>query len=170
MSGLGLPDLEHDVPSRKVDVHVDFIAAGVERRMDRQVLEVGRRIVRHLVAVGIDGLGEVSLTVEHADRDERDVEIARRLAMVAGENAETARVDLKAFMQAELGAEIRDQVLVRIEILGDGRFGALLMIGVVTREDAVVVLHEHAILGRVVQPFLRDAPQEDLRIVAAGFP
>ncbi len=90
--------------------------------------------------------------------------------MVAGEDAEAAGVNLEAFVEAELGAEIGDQILVRIEILEDIGAGALLMVSVVARQDAVVVLHEHAVLGGIVQPFLRQAPQEYLGVVAAGLP
>ena len=90
--------------------------------------------------------------------------------MVAGEDAEAAGVNLEAFVEAELGAEIGDQILARIEILEDIGAGTLLIVCVEARQDAVEVLHEHAVLGGVVQPFLRQTPQEYLGVVAAGLP
>ena len=54
------------------------------------------RVVRELLAVAVDPLVEVALPVEQPDRDERQLEVARRLAVVAGEHAEAARVDRAA--------------------------------------------------------------------------
>ena len=46
---------------------------------------------------------EVALRVHEADADERHAEVAGLLAVVAGEHAETARVDRQRLMQRELG-------------------------------------------------------------------
>src|SRR5439155_13513801 len=56
-----------------------------------------------LPAVSIEPLPEISLVVVQTDADERDAEIRRALDVIAGEDAETARVDRNRFVEAELG-------------------------------------------------------------------
>ena len=99
-------------PTRQFDLYAQLaILRSRTAGVDRQIGEIGRRVVGHLVAVRVDGLGEIALAVQQADPDERDVEIAGRLAVVAGQDAETAGVDLETFVETEFGAEIRDQVI-----------------------------------------------------------
>ena len=56
-----------------------------------------------LHAVLVDLLFEVAVPVEQSDRDEIQVEIAGRFAMIAGENAEAAGVIRNRFVKTELG-------------------------------------------------------------------
>jgi len=51
-------------------------------RLDRQRLEVGVEVGGLLVAVTVDGLREVALPVEQADRDEGQAAVTGRLAVV----------------------------------------------------------------------------------------
>src|SRR3989442_11142489 len=51
-------------------------------------------------------------------RSERDAQVRRRLALVAGEDAETPGVDRHRGMQPELGAEIRDRPVDELGIRG----------------------------------------------------
>ena len=74
-------------------------------------LEIGVVVLGALAALAVDRLHEVALAVEQAHRDERQLEVARRLAVVAREDAEAAGVDRQALVHAELGAEVRDQVV-----------------------------------------------------------
>jgi hypothetical protein len=46
---------------------------------------------------------KISLRVHEADPDEGDAEVARLLAMVAGEDAQAARVNGQRLVQRELG-------------------------------------------------------------------
>ena len=62
------------------------------------------------VALAVDRLREVALAVEESHADERQPHVARGLAVIAGEDAEAAGVDRQALVQAELGAEVRDQI------------------------------------------------------------
>ena len=57
----------------------------------------------------VEPLAEVALVVVQADADERNAEIRCALDVVAGENAEAARVDRQRFVQPELGREIGDR-------------------------------------------------------------
>src|SRR5581483_10490447 len=64
-----------------------------------------------LAPVALDALAEVALWVEEADADEGDAQIAGLFAVVAGKNAQAARVDRQRLMQPELGAKVRDGVV-----------------------------------------------------------
>ena len=107
-----LPDLDEHfaLRERRFDAQVAPVRA---HRLDRQVVEVRVVVLGALAALAVDRLHEVALAVEQADGDERQLEVARRLAVVAGEDAEAAGVDRQALVHAELGAEIRHQVVAR---------------------------------------------------------
>ncbi len=170
VAGLGLPHLEHDPAPGQGDEDVDLLAIVQPCRTDGQVTEIGRRVMGDLVAVAVDGLGEIALAVEHAHRHEGDAQVAGRLAVVPRQDAQAAGIEWQALVQAELGAEVGDQVLVRIQVLLDTAAGLLAMIGVVGHQDAVVILQEDPVLQRGLQPLLGDAAQEHLGVVAAGLP
>ena len=73
-----------------------------------QLVDVGLEILFALPSVFVQSLEEVSLSVEQADADERDVEIGCAFDVVAGEHAEAAGVDGERFVQSELGREVGD--------------------------------------------------------------
>ena len=75
-------------------------------------VRVDALVVLGLAALGVDLLPEVAAAVEQADADERDPELGRGLQMVAGEDAEAARVDRQPLVQPELHAEVRDEEVV----------------------------------------------------------
>jgi hypothetical protein len=105
----GLPDLHFHPAAGQLDEDVDLLALLVHRRMDGQVVEFGIGIGGDLVAVVVDALGEVALAVEQAHGHEGQAHVRRGLAMVAGQDAETAGIDGKALVQTKLGAEIGDR-------------------------------------------------------------
>src|SRR5882672_7616475 len=105
----GLPDLGVCDASAERYVDDQLGAVAGTRHLDRKVAEFGVAVFGTLMAIAIDGLDEVSLAIEQADADEGQVAIAGRLAVIARENAKTTRIDRQAFMDAEFGAEIRDQ-------------------------------------------------------------
>ncbi len=82
---------------------------------------------RFLHAVLVDLLIEISVSIEQADGDEIEVEVAGGFAMIAGENAETAGVIRDRFVKAELGGEIGDRFLERAA-------GAGFSVGILARE------------------------------------
>ena len=79
------------------------------RRLHRQQPVIDVEVVLVLPAVAVEPLPEVALVVVEADADERDAEVGRALDVVAGEDAEAARVDRQRLVQAELGREVRDR-------------------------------------------------------------
>ena len=76
---------------------------------ERQAGQVVVRVVVLLVAVGVDRLAEVALAVEEPDADGGQGHVAGRLHVVAGQDAETARVDPERLVEAVLGAEVGDR-------------------------------------------------------------
>ena len=96
-------------PPGERDLDVQLGAGLARDRLDRQVVEVRVVILGLLRALAVDRLAEVALAVEKAHADERQPHVARGLAVIAGEDAEAARVDRQALVQAELGAEVRDR-------------------------------------------------------------
>ncbi len=73
-----------------------------------QALPVVDGVALALPAVVVERLAEVPLGVREADADERQAEVARGLQVVAGEDAEAARVDGQALVQAVLHGEVGD--------------------------------------------------------------
>ncbi len=62
-----------------------------------------------LPALAIEALPEVALVVVEPDADERDAEIRCALDVIAGQDAEAARVDRQRLVEAELGGEVGDR-------------------------------------------------------------
>src|SRR5207248_1052693 len=90
-----LPYLHRELASGEGELDRE-VAAAFLHRVDRQIAELGIVIVGALAPLGIDRLDEVALAIEEAHRDERQLEIARRLAMISGEDAEAAGVERQA--------------------------------------------------------------------------
>ena len=107
-------DLRH--PHRRVhlavgelDAHLERRAVAAARASQRQLVRVEVGLGVLLVPIGVDLLAEVAAPVEEADADERQRRVRRRLAVVAGQDAEAAGVDLHRLVDAELGAEVGDR-------------------------------------------------------------
>ena len=170
MADLGFPELGLNGPAGEFDGHQNVLAMGVEDRRDRQVVEVGIVVGRVLLAVGIERLLEIALAVKQADADERQAHVAGGFAMVASKNAEAAGVDRQAFVKAEFGAEIGDQVVVLERVTMHVRHVGHLVIGVVGGQDAVEGAEEDRIFGRGFEAFLVGALEEGFRVVIGRLP
>jgi hypothetical protein len=165
----GLPDARpHFAPrERHRDVEIRPVLPAHGR--DRQVVEIRIEILGALGALAIYGLDEVALLVEQPHRHERQLAVARRLAVVAGEDAEPAGVDRHALVEAELGTEIRDEVALGEErrvLLGY----RLRVVGIEGGEHAVETRQEYGIGRRRRQPLLVQALQHRLGAVSHGVP
>ena len=169
MADARLPDVHPDAASRKIEVDAQALAVDVHR-LDRHVAEIRGHDLRDLVAVAVDGLGEVAVVVQQADADEGNAEVAGSLAVVAGEDAEAAGVDREALVQPELGAEVCDEVVVRIQELPALGPRVAFHVGVEAAQHAPVFLEVAAVLGGLVEDGLRHAAQEYARIGAARGP
>src|SRR5512136_2293835 len=102
----GAPD--PDSPSLEIHFAVpDFYSTDnrvsllVSHQRDRQSRGIIRRIAFDLPSLGRNLLLEIALAVEQRNADKREAEVAGRFCMVAGEDAQTTRVDPETFVQAE---------------------------------------------------------------------
>jgi hypothetical protein len=144
-------------------------AVGERRGRDRQVVERRLDVLRALVALEIDRLDEVPLAIQEAHRDERQAPVARRLAEIAGEDPEPARIDRQALVNAELGAEVGDEPAMLLGAAGRPAQG-LLHVRVERRHDPVEIVEEDRVRRRGDEPRLVDALQQRLGIVAHRVP
>ena len=151
-----LPHAQRYFTSGQRNADAELLSAVRVHELDGQLGEVGIGIRDVLAALGIDRLLKITLPIQQADADERNAHVARGLAAVAREDAESARVDRQAFVEAELRAEIRNQVAFRQTGLRDAR-RALAVVRVVRRQDAIEIVEEHRIIGRRAQTRIIDA-------------
>ena len=86
----------------------DFVAVGVASAHHRQIVDLGDGIVFVLPAGTVEHLPEVALPIEQPHRHQRQFEVARGFQVVAGEDAEAARKDADALVDAEFEREVRD--------------------------------------------------------------
>ena len=132
------PDADVVAPDRgghrlagQVDLDGDGLAVQAER------LRVDRRVGLGLAALSAQPLGEVAAAIEEAHADERQPQLGRGLQVVAGEDAQAARVDRQADVDAELHAEVRDQqVVALVRLRPPGRGAARLLQRVQDRDEA----------------------------------
>ncbi len=94
---------------------------------NREVMKILVQTDGVLHAVLVDLLPEIAVPVKQAYRDKIEVEIAGRFAVVAGEDAEAARVVRDRFVKTKLGGEISDRFV-------QGGAGAGFAVGVFPRQ------------------------------------
>jgi len=100
-----------------------------------------------LPAVGLNLLLEVTIFIERADANERDPEVARGLAVIAGEHAEAAGVNAQAFVKAEFGREINKRAaLVAGMVLGEPAVVERLHVRLEFAPHGLVHAEEHLVL------------------------
>ena len=90
------------------------LPVGRHRRLDRRVGPVQMLVAFFLPPFGRDVLMEVTLRVHEPHADERHAEVARFLAVIAGQNAEPAGVDRQRLVDRELRGKVRDRLAVKV--------------------------------------------------------
>ena len=158
-----LPDLDEDVACGKSDRHLQVAPFGVFDRSERQGVEIVHRVAFLLPPVGVEQLPEIALLIQQAKADQRIVLVARRLQMVAGENAQTAGIDRQALGEPVFGGKVSDQVAV------SGRI-ALVRPPVVRFAGAAVQRQVAGIARRSGQGRLRNTAQHQDWIMAGFAP
>ena len=123
-----------------------------------------------LVAVGVERLVKVALMVEQADADEGQAHIAGPLAVVAGKDSEAAGVDRQALMEAELGAEIGDQVVALEPLAVDVGHVGQFVVAAVGRDHAIQRADEDRILGGGFEALLVGSLEKRLGVVVGRLP
>jgi hypothetical protein len=98
---LRFPDLGHERGAGQVHLHPH-----VFDRLERHHVGVEVHVALALPAVGVELLAEVPVLVEEPDTGQRDAEPAGRLEVIAGEDAQAARVLGQGLGDPELGGEV----------------------------------------------------------------
>src|SRR5436309_2472973 len=118
------------------------------------MIEILIKVNRRLNAVLIDLLPEIPMPIQQANRNEIQIEIARRLAVVASEYAETAGIIRDRFVKTEFSGEIGDRIF-------DCAPGPRLSVSVVSSEifleflkDLLQFTQESFVLCKLLQPGL----------------
>ncbi len=169
MADAGVPELDFERPARQLDVDADLGSVGIEHRRHRQVVEIRVLVDGLLVTLAVDLLLKVSLAVEQPHADERQTQVAGGLAMVAGEYAQSSRIDRQAFVEAEFRAKIGNQVVFaehrRVTVAPSVR-----QVSVVRRQHALVAGEKTRVRGGFRQPALVDTLEQHLGAVAYAVP
>ena len=156
-----LPDAHRDARARAPG-HVTrtSLPSRFSASDERRAARIDRRVLRHLLAAAVDALMEIAVPIQQPHGDERQPQIARGLAVVAGEHAQAARVDREALVPAVLGAEVGDQVAL-LEPVAEA--GAAAEVGVERRQDSPVLVDEARVRRRMLEDALIDGAQEQPR-------
>src|SRR5438477_1405394 len=154
----GLPYANRYEPFGELDTYAQFGAVFFGEQRYWQLVEVGIRIGGLLIAFAVDGLEKIALAIEQSNAHQRDAHIARSLAVVAGENTQSAGVDGKALVKAELGAKVCDEIVAR-ENVRAVRADLLRVVRVVCRQRPVQVGAKNRIVACLAQSLLVDLPQ-----------
>jgi hypothetical protein len=85
-----LPDLGTNGSAAGGDFNDDGLAVEADGGLHGELLDIGFEILFALPSFFVETLKEISLTVEEAHADERDVEIGGTLDVIAGEDTEAA--------------------------------------------------------------------------------
>ena len=104
-----LPDVGAQCPlARQGQRHLGRGAVLLAQQREGEFVRIEDRVLLLLPAVPREGLAEVAVPVEEPDADEGDAEVAGRLEVVAGEDAEAAGVLRQRRGDPELGREVAD--------------------------------------------------------------
>jgi hypothetical protein len=114
---LGDPDRGEQVAPGQLDRDRQRQSGRILHPPERQARQVVVGVVVLLVTVGVDRLAEVALAVQQPDADRGERHVAGRLHMVAGEDAETARVDAERFVETVFRAEVGDRAAQPVGVL-----------------------------------------------------
>src|SRR6266480_4174433 len=121
---------------------------------DRQVIEVLIEVNRLLNAILIDLLPEIAVSIKKTDRNEIQIKIAGRLAVVARQDAQTTGVIRDRFVKTEFSGKIGNGIF-------DRAAGSGFSIGILSSEILLEVLknllelaHKIFVLRQLFQPGL----------------
>ena len=125
--------------------------------------EIVAAVVLALAPLEIDLLVEVAEAVGQAHAHQGEAQVAGGLEVVAREDAQPARVERQALVDAELGGEVGHTPVVELVVVGVGRgvhVGAEAVVGLAQRREVDLVG------GQGAKPRLVDAGQQGQGVVA----
>ena len=170
------PDLGEHLTARQFDADLErFAVLTVGNFLHGQVVEILVELDGLLDAFAVDLLFEITVAVEQTDGAEVQVEVARALAMVAGEDAQATGVVWHALVETELRGEIGDQVVPFI--LFPGGLGAQTAVGIRSGHvrlelgvQAAEFAQETFVAGDFFQAGLPGELQDAQRVVVGALP
>src|SRR5687768_11017187 len=162
------PDV--NVPAVRLHDGEPRLLTGPENLLERRTRRIELLVRRLLPPIEAEVLVEVSFRVEQADPYERDTEVRRCLAMVAGKHAEATGVDRDRVVKPELRAEVRDGTVARFgEVVGEPRVG-IRPLAIELPHETIVHLEELRIARDGTEAFRVDPPQDHDWIVPGEVP
>jgi hypothetical protein len=169
---LHLPGAQHQVRAGQLQRDLERPALLVEHQLERQVARVVLGLGVDLLAGGGHALAHVAHAVEQAHRDQRQRQVAGRLEVVAGQDAQAAAVDAQRLVQAELGAEVGHRVLARERDAATQLVGHVLArhVGLEARQDASQALDVLGALRARAQVLGVDVAQVARDVAAVRLP
>ena len=161
------PDLRMETPPRKLQQHFERRSALILDQLQRQRGEIVFGVLGDLPPVPVDLLPEIPAPIQQSHAHKRDIQIACRFQVIAGQDAEPARINRQALAQAVLRREIGRRALrrQRAEVLcGNAHVGVKgLHCGLIQPQVGLVMRHdEQTGLGRLFD--------DRHGIVSAAFP
>ncbi len=164
---VGPPDLGLQGLTGEVDGDPHAVTALQRQRVG---IELGEALLLH--AVHGQQLAEVARAVEETDAHEGHAEVARRLQVVPGEDAQAARVLRQGLRDAELGGEVGHQPqragLHRLgpglEPAGSGEVAVQAALGLLQ------VAQEAGVRPELFEALRRDLAEQPHRVVGHGLP
>ena len=88
--------------------HVHWHAIFGEYGLNGHLVKIILRVAFHLPAVDVECLAKIALSVEQSHADEGKPQITGGLEVIAGENAQPARVNAQSLAQAKFCGKISD--------------------------------------------------------------
>src|SRR5439155_7154194 len=105
-----LPDARLHGSTAHIDFNKQRNAFASPHQFQREFADVAFAISFLLPALRIDALLEIAIAIKQTDSNQRQIQIARRLQMVARQNAQAAGIKWQRAMDAELRTKIGDWI------------------------------------------------------------
>ncbi len=164
------PDPGVDGAVRHLDLDDHFLAVGVQGLLGGDVGKVESAVAGFLPPLAVDLLDEVSVVVQQAHADHRDSQIRGCLEVVAGKDAQAARVDGQALVHAEFSRKIGHH-MVGVVRPGLGEAGGLrIHVDTELGHHLVVLAQPVGVGGGLLHVLLVQARQDLDGVVADLFP
>ena len=138
------------------------VAVFVQHRHGGNLGEVLGIVAGHLITLGAEHLVKVTVTIQQAHSHQVHVHVGRFLEVVAGQDTQTAGINLKGGIQTILHTEVRDG---RVFALGLGGH-----IGVEFVQDSLHLGKELLVLRQLLETLDTHGIQHSKRVMAALVP
>ena len=167
-SDLDAPEAGQHLVPRQGDTHQQRGTVRARFGNQRQVVKIVFRIAFLLPAVHVQVLTEVAFAVHQADAHQRQTQVAGRLQVVPGQEAQAAGVDRDAIVDAKLRREIGDAALARGRAVGFLIPGRTVQVGLEGFFHPIHVGQETVVVLQLFHARLVHRPEQFHRAVLHG--